>query len=183
MSKLIVEVGMPLDKNLMYYHDKLISHGLKLVFSCITHDLYFTKEDLNGLTENQIKNACIRIRYTETLTNIKKKRNTDEKLNLKKEKKLLEEGFVLAFDTIKFDFQYQKDGMANRVQLQDIKDIGLICYYDNAEYYDLPLEKQRNLLLNELNSYGFDFKETDLGIDKLRTLFYGKKMFSMNQNA
>jgi len=39
------------------------------------------------------------------------------------------------------------------------------------------------LLLNELNTYGFTFNLNDLGIDKLRTLYYGKKMYSKNQNG
>ena len=51
------------------------------------------------------------------------------------------------------------------------------------KYYKYDEDKQRKLLLEELNSYGFDFKETDLGLDKLRTLYYKKKMFSENQNA
>ena len=38
-------------------------------------------------------------------------------------------------------------------------------------------------LIDELNSYGFHFKYNDLGLDKLRTLYYGKEMFSENQNG
>ena len=37
--KLVVEGGMKLDKNLVYYHDMLIKHGLTLNFACVTHDL------------------------------------------------------------------------------------------------------------------------------------------------
>ena len=73
--------------------------------------------------------------------------------------------------------------MKSRVQLQNIKDVGLLVYYDNPDYYNEPLDEQRKLLFNELNSYGFDFKETDLGLDKLRTLYYKKEMFSKNQNG
>ena len=73
--------------------------------------------------------------------------------------------------------------MKSRVQLQVIKKIGLVVYYDNPDYYEFPLDKQRELLLNELNTYGFTFKLEDLGIDKLRTLYYGKEMFSKNQNG
>ena len=40
MAKLVVEVGMELDKHLIYYHDMLVSHGLSLSFACITHDIY-----------------------------------------------------------------------------------------------------------------------------------------------
>ena len=73
--------------------------------------------------------------------------------------------------------------MKSRIQLQDIKNIGLLVYYDNPDYYEYEEEEQRNLLLKELNSYGFDFKESDLGLDKLRTLYYGKKKYSKNQNG
>ena len=73
--------------------------------------------------------------------------------------------------------------MKSKIQLQDIKDIGLLVYYDNPDYYEYAEDEQRTLLLKELNSYGFNFKETDLGLDKLRTLYYNKEMFSKNQNA
>ena len=73
--------------------------------------------------------------------------------------------------------------MKGRVQIQDIKDIGLLVYYDNEKYYKYDENKQRKLLLEELNSYGFKFNENDLGIDKLRTLYYGREMYSKNQNA
>lgn len=84
--------------------------------------------------------------------------------------------------TIKFDFQYKKLDWYNYIQLQDIKDVGLLVYWENKKYYHLPLDEQRAALLKELNGYGFDFKENDLGVDKLRTLYYGKKMYSKNQN-
>ena len=67
--------------------------------------------------------------------------------------------------------------------MQDIKDVGLLVYWENKKFYELPLDEQRKELLNELNSYGFNFKENELGIDKLRTLYYGKKLYSKNQNG
>lgn len=73
--------------------------------------------------------------------------------------------------------------MKSRIQLQKIKKIGLVVYYDNPDYYHLSLDEQRLSLLKELNSYGFNFQDEDLGIDKLRTLYYGKEMFSKNQNG
>ena len=36
--------------------------------------------------------------------------------------------------------------MKNRIQLQDIKDIGLLLYYDNPDLYELSLEEQRKNL-------------------------------------
>lgn len=179
MEKLVLEVGMKLDKNLIYYHELLIRNGLKLEFSCITHDIYYTKNNLEGLTENEMKKSCIRLRFC---NGINKPQKYDKKL-FKREQELIKEGYTKVFDTIKFDFQYCNDKMKSRVQLQDIKDIGLLVYYDNPEYYEYTLEKQRKLLIDELNSYGFNFKEADLGLDKLRTLYYKKEMFSLNQNG
>ena len=113
----------------------------------------------------------------------KKKRTISKSELLKRERELIDDGYVKVFDTIKFDFQYCHSSMKSRVQLQNIKDVGLLVYYDNPDYYNEPLDEQRKLLFNELNSYGFDFKETDLGLDKLRTLYYKKEMFSKNQNG
>lgn len=183
MAKLVVEVGMPLDKSLIFYHDMLINHGLDLQFACVTHDVYYTKEKLDGLTENQMKNACVRLRHLEGVIGVNKRPKDDVDKIRQQEKELISQGYKKIFDTIKFDFQYHKDGMTGYVQLQDIKDVGLLVYYDNGHYYEMPLDEQRKALFDELNSYGFDFKESDLGLDKLRTVYYGKKMFSKNQNA
>lgn len=185
---LVVEVGMKLDKSIIYYHDMLINKGLKLNYSCITRDVYYTKDSLEGLTENQMKNACIRFRYcnsinekTRIITSRKNNKVVEEQI--KKEQTLIKQGYKKVFDTIKIDFQYCNDDMKSKVQLQDIKDIGLLVYYDNPNYYGLSLDEQRKMLFNELNLYGFNFKETDLGLDKLRTLYYGKEMYSKNQNG
>lgn len=63
MNELVLEVGMKLNKSLVYYHDILTRNGLKLDFACSTHDVYYTKQNLDGLTENQMKEACVRVRY------------------------------------------------------------------------------------------------------------------------
>ena len=179
MEQLVVEVGMKLEKDLIYYHDILIKNGLRLDFCCITHDIYYSKNNLDGLTENQMKKSCIRLRFCDGIN--QKERSKSELL--KRERELINDGYVKVFDTIKFDFQYCHSSMKSRVQLQNIKDVGLLVYYDNPDYYNEPLDEQRKLLFNELNSYGFNFKETDLGLDKLRTLYYKKEMFSKNQNG
>ena len=171
MENLIVEVGMKLNKRFSYYNKILRQNGLKLVFKCTTHDIYFTKEkSFDGFSENQIKTSCIRIR------------NPKKDLITKKQE-LLKEGYREVFNTSKKDYHYQNEQMRSRVQLQIIKNIGLIVYYDNPDYYHLPLDKQRQLLIQELNSYGFSFNQNDLGLDKLRTLYYKKEMFSKNQNG
>ena len=179
MEQLVVEVGMKLEKDLIYYHDILIKNGLRLDFCCITHDIYYSKNNLDGLTENQMKKSCIRLRFCDGIN--QKERSKSELL--KRERELIDDGYVKVFDTIKFDFQYCHSSMKSRVQLQNIKDVGLLVYYDNPDYYNEPLDEQRKLLFNELNSYGFNFKETDFGLDKLRTLYYKKEMFSKNQNG
>ena len=176
---LALEVGFKLNKTLIHYHDMLIRNSLTLDFSCITHDIYYTDKKLDGLTENQMKNSCIRLRYCDGIN-----KEISDKTELdKKEKSLIENGYKKVFDTIKIDFQYCNQSMKSKVQLQDIKDIGLLVYYDNPDYYELPLKEQREKLIDELNSYGFDFKYSDLGLDKLRTLYYGKEMYSENQNG
>ena len=177
-----LEVGMLLDKSLIYYHEMLINKGFEMVFSCLTHDVYYTNkpiQDFKDLTENQMKQSCIRLRYCNQLKN---KPKIDKDL-LKKEKDLIKKGYIKIFDTIKMDFQYHKGKMPSRIQLQDIKDVGLLVYYDNEKYDKFSPLLQREKLIKELNSYGFNFKLTDLGLDKLRTLYYKKKMFSENQNA
>lgn len=179
MNELILEIGMKLEKNISYYHDMLTKNKMKLVFSCVTHDIYYTNKDLNSLSENEMKSNCIRIRNC----NILNQNSDKENENIKKEKELLENGYRKVFDTVKFDFHYCNDCMKGRIQLQEIKDIGLVVYYDNPDYYTYPLDEQRKKLIDELNSYGFSFEYTDLGIDKLRTLYYKKDMYSSNQNA
>ena len=171
MSEVIAEVGMKLDKDFRYYDKMLKRHGLKQVFSCTTHDVYYTKhKSFDGMTENQIKNACVRIRNPKAS-------------DLVAEQQLLRDGYHKVFDTCKKDFHYRHDKMKSIVQIQDIDEIGLVVYYDNPDYYHLSVDEQRKLLLNELNTYGFSFKEEDLGIDKLKTLYYNQEMFSENQNG
>ena len=169
-DEVIVEVGFKLDKKLSYYDKILKRHGLRVLFKCVTHDVYYTKcNSFEGFTENQIKTSCIRIR-------------NPKRGDKKKELELISAGYYKVFDTIKRDFHYYKEGMGSRVQMQVIKDVGLVVYYDNPMYYKFAEEEQREKLIDELNSYGFEFKYSDLGIDKLRTLYYKKELFSKNQN-
>jgi hypothetical protein len=178
MNRLVVEIGMKLDRNLVYYHELLTKLGAKLAFSCITHDYYYSKKHMEGLTEHEMKKACIRLRDCQGLN-----RSLNSKRDLlKKEKELLEQGYKKVFDTVKVDFQYSHDDLPNGIELQDIKDVGLLVYYNNRNYYELPLDQQREMLIKDLNKFGFNFKLTDLGVDKLRTLYYNKEMYSKNQN-
>ena len=189
---LIVEVGFKLDKSLDYYDNLLKQKGLENDFNCITHDIYYTNTNLNDLSENQMKQKCIRLRNVNSKDGYKIQNNNyfdlDTDVIFEKElsgfeSKLLANGYKKVFDTKKKDHHYFKIGMNSKIQLQEIDEIGLFVYYDNSMYYDLPLEEQRKKIIDELNSYGFDFSYETLGLDKLRTLYYKKEMFSKNQNG
>ncbi|MGN1323065.1 MAG: hypothetical protein ACI4VT_03590 [Bacilli bacterium] len=188
---LIVEVGIKLDKDFEYYDNLLKNNGLVNDFKVTTHDIYYTDKNLDGLSENEMKNACIRLRSGNN-SNYKIQNNLIDDLDLKEvssaelddfENRLDKLGYKKVFDTTKKDFHYYKEGMSSKVQLQQIEDIGLLVYYDNKDYYEFDLETQRKKLINELNSYGFNFNYDILGLDKLRTLYYKKEMYSKNQNG
>ena len=72
--------------------------------------------------------------------------------------------------------------MKSLIQIQNIENLGLILYYDNPDYYHLEEDDQRNALMCELNSYGFEFDINTLGVDKLKSFVHKKQMFSKNQN-
>ena len=59
---LIVEVGFKLEKNFEYYDKLLKDNGLINDFNVTTHDLYYTNKQLDGLSEKEMKNSCIRLR-------------------------------------------------------------------------------------------------------------------------
>ncbi len=187
----IVEIGIKLDENFEYYDELLKSKGFINDYTVKIHDIYYTNKDLEGLSENQMKNGCIRLRSFNgnnfIIQNDLSNNHFEEKeLSSNKlkdfEGKLYNLGFKKVFDTKKWDFHYSKVGMSNKIQLQQIENIGLLVYFDNKEYYRFEVEVQRKKLINELNLYGFNFNDNTLGLDKLRTLYYGKEMFSKNQN-
>lgn len=191
---LVVELGLYLDRPYIYYENILKQNGLKCVFECVTHDLYYTNNDfsnIDNMTEKELKDVCIRVRkvndgdyeiQNKILKEYKRKKIKSSKIN-KLEKELKKYGYRKVFDTIKYDHHWYKEGMNTRVQLQETKDIGLLVFLDNKAYYELDLETQRRKIIDELNSYGFNFNYDTLGLDKLRTLYYRKEMFSNNQNG
>lgn len=191
---LVVELGLYLDRPYLYYEDILKQNGLKCVFECVTHDLYYTNNDfsnIDNMTEKELKDVCIRVRkvndgdyeiQNKILKEYKRKKIKSSKIN-KLEKEFKQYGYRKVFDTIKYDHQWYKEGMTTRVQLQETKDIGLLVFLDNKAYYEFDLENQRRKLIDELNSYGFNFNYDTLGLDKLRTLYYRKECFSNNQNG
>ena len=188
---LAVEVGFKLENNIGYYDKTLKTNGLINDFNVITHDIYYTNKDLNNLSENEMKNACIRLRSCNN-GKYKVQNNLISELNIneieieeleKFETNLSHLGYKKVFDTIKKDHHYYKEGMNSKIQLQEIDNVGLLVYFDNSNYYEYDLDTQRKKLIDELNSYGFHFDYNELGLDKLRTLYYGKEMYSKNQNG
>ncbi len=188
---LIVELGIKLNKDFEYYDKVLRKNGLINDFMVVTHDLYYTNKDLDGLTESEMKRSCIRLRSCNG-DNYNIQNNLINDLNIKEvlnnklndfEKRLETFGYKKVFDTTKKDFHYHKAGMCNKIQLQQIENIGLLVYYDNKEYYEFDSDTQRKMLIQELNSYGFNLSYEVLGLDKLRTLYYKKEMYSKNQNG
>ena len=197
---IVVEVGFKLNKNIKYYEDILSLHNAINRFNCKTHDIYWTNKNLDNMTENEMKNSCIRLRITEAFGGVdfsgvskisyrfqNLDKDNQKELTLEEVNEYIKEiennGYFKVFDTSKVDYQYSIGNMKSRIQLQDIENVGLLIYYDNPDYYELPLDNQRNTLINELNSYGFDFDYNTLGLDKLRTLYYKKEMYSKNQNG
>jgi hypothetical protein len=196
---MIVEVGLKLNQPLSFYQEILKAAGAVNTFNCETRDLYWSKTSFDGMTENEIKRSCVRYRMCKKQDakhwdcvfqnyNIFDSNCNDQFYcavnELKRHEDLFQKkGFVKVFDTRKFDYQYSIGEMKSRIQLQDIDDIGLVLYYDNPDYYSLPMEDQRLAIINELNSYGFNFDCNMMGLDKLRTLFTGKDCFSWNQNS
>ena len=200
---LVLEVGFKLNKDLKSYQEILKNPNVVNCWNCEIHDIYYKQED--NLSANEMKNSCIRLRLTKILngttqsyrfqnfnlycSKYKNSFHTEDSFNANKFtykyylKKLERKGLKKIFDTYKVDYQYSIGNMKSRIQLQDIKDIGLLLYYDNPDLYELSLEEQRKKLIDELNNYGFDFKYSDLGLDKLRTLYYKKEMYSKNQNS
>ncbi len=187
----IVEIGIKLDQGFKYYDNLLKSHGLTNDFKVITHDIYYTNKSLDGLSESEMKNACIRLRSCNH-TNYKVQNNLINGLDVEEvsnhefndfENRLATFGYKKIFDTTKKDYHYYKDGMSSKIQLQQIEGVGTLVYYDNKDYYEFDLEIQRKMLIDDLNSYGFHIDYDSLGLDKLRTLYYGKEMFSKNQNG
>lgn len=197
MEKLILEIGMKLNQPFEYYDNMLKQNNFENIFDVEIYDLYYTNTSVENLTENEFKNSCIRLRNV-NLTDEEKKDNfkiqnkilkniRSEKINKKDlekfEEKINSFGFNKILEASRKDHHYKNDEIPGTIQLQEVDGIGLLVYYDNKNYYHLDETEQRKKLIDELNSYGFNFKEDELGLDKLRTLYYKQEMYSKNQNA
>ena len=198
--KNIVEVGIKLDKPFKYYDKILRNNGATNLRNLETVDYYWTNQELCDMTENEMKNACIRFRMCKGIKTketpscrfqnyhiFRNDRENEFESSVYElpqiEAEFYKNGYERIFETKKEDYQYSIGDMKSRIQLQQIENIGLLLYYDNPDYYDMPLQEQRKALIDELNSYGFEFSYEQLGLDKLRTLYYNREMYSENQNS
>ena len=96
-----------------------------------------------------------------------------EKIADKTLEQLEKEGIFVFPELIKESDDITKDQMI----LQSINDV----YQSSNVMGFLGLGKEK--LIDELNSYGFNFNCDELGIDKLRSLYYKKECKSKNQNG
>ena len=154
-----------------------------------TRDVYFGR-DINfaNKTEEEIKRNLVRCRGFETFENLQlldtKYSEGKHKVEFKKAleicNNLLAQGFDVVFDTEKSDWIYKKGRCWH--QLQEIKDIGLVDYVYNEEVFGKGYteEEQFELLREQMHNLGFTL-EYKLGVDKLRTLYFGELKFSINQ--
>lgn len=191
-----MEVALMLNESLEFYNNVLTQNGLENVFTITTHDIYLSNQSLEGLSENQIKNACIRLRSCYKIGEqdkiFKIQNNLCENMQIKEVlvsdlplflEEMEKRGYFIVIDTVKQDYHYAKPQMESRVQLQQIKDIGLVLYYDNPNYYHLPYEKQREALIEELNLYGFNFDLNTPDFNKLESLRDGILSFHENREG
>lgn len=190
-----VEISMPVSKSIDEIVEMLLKNGCKNGYNGEVHDIYYTNQKLDGLSENEMKKACVRIRkYREYQSNgkwdisvqnkdiliedIKSISSIEEMIN-----KLEDNGYKKVFDTKKTDLHYIIPNCKGDIQLQYVEDIGNLVYYYNEELFGINEYEQRRRLIDELNSVGFDFNYEDYGLDKLRTLYYGIEEYSLNQDA
>lgn len=185
-----VEVGYLCNNSINYYDDLLKKQKVDNYFNTCVKDIYYSKKDINKLQEmasNDIKESCIRIRFSKSITNnsrYKKFRiqNYEGLLNIFNDdfyayrefdniqRKLIENGFKKVISTEKIDYQY----MDGYLQLQDVQDIGLIVYYYNPKYFYESVDVQKKLLTQELKEIGFEFKSLQ-EIDRLKILLARNK--------
>lgn len=188
MAKVEIEVGFKINQSLEQAEKLLIDNGFECTYKTITHDVYFGKNiNFDSFDETQIKRSLIRCRNFTSLENLKildetlpDKIKVDFASLVKYLQLFLEHGYEVIFDTKKTDWIYKKGECYH--QLQNIEKIGLLDYVYNREIFDKGLseDEQFNELSKQMEELGFTL-QYPLGVDKLRSLYRGKLMFSKNQ--
>jgi hypothetical protein len=187
-----VELGFLLDKDLAYYDKIITNNNCKYLGKNQMIDMYYSKENnFDNMTELQIKNACIRLRfgihdgmlnYTGGFQNCKLDDKNDSKYNDELLSDIINDGFKLKFTMHKTDIHYRHNTINGDIQFQEVDGFGLMLFYYNPDYFNLDEETQRNKLIDDLNKFGFDFNYDSIGVDRLRSLYFGELKYSSNQN-
>lgn len=180
-----LEVGLMIKNSLKEAEKILLDNGYIEDFKTQTHDIYYSKVNMNGLSEVEMKSSCIRLRhsgkffYFENLNYLNNEYERKVHVTFETLRNYLNElhdnGFKIVFDTYKTDWVYYKGRKG--CQLQDIKDIGLLNYVYDQDLAGKTKDEQFSILKKSLTDMGFKL-EHELGIDKLSSLHYGELKFS-----
>lgn len=185
-----VEAGFKIKESKEEAEKILLANGFSNTFKTAhTRDIYFGKDvDFSNKSEEEIKCGLVRCRGCSLFENLQLldkcfpegKINVDFKTAFSYFDKLFKAGFDVIIDTEKTDWIYQKDNCWH--QLQEIKDIGLVDYVYDKDlcHKGLNEDEQFEVLKKQMSDLGLHL-EYELGIDKLRSLYYHELKFSKNQ--
>lgn len=86
-------------------------------------------------------------------------------------------GFKKVFDLNYTEYQFTVPTSSAVIKLRRIGNLGLICTFSNKNLSTLPLDMQRNRLIEDLSNYGFDVTYNSKQIDILRSLYFNREMY------
>ena len=86
-------------------------------------------------------------------------------------------GFKKVFDLNYTEYQFTVPTSSAVIKLRRIGNLGLICTFSNKNLSTLPLDMQRNRLIEDLSNYGFDVTYNSKQIDVLRSLYFNREMY------
>lgn len=190
------KVSLLLDGDVDYYTNLLNSQGAVIteIFD-ITERLFTDKnfEDICLMSESEIKQNCVVIKNCnqvmgdngsnsekiclENYSIFDKNHDADFEINKSELKdfcsKLENGGFYEVLQTFKMQYDFRlRNG--NALSLQEIDSIGVVLTYFNSEYENMPSNLQREAVISELNSYGFEIDKNESDIDVIKTLITGQ---------
>lgn len=187
-----IEVAFKINETKEEAEKILLEKGFVNIFKTAhTRDIYFGKNiDFQDKTEEEIKNSLIRLRGVSLFENLQLldksfpegKVYVDFKTAFSYVDRMFKEGYDVIFDTEKTDWIYERGKCWH--QLQHIKDIGLLDYVYSAEIAEMGYseEDQFEILKKQMEDLGLHL-EYELGVDKLRSLYYKEIKFSKNQTG
>ena len=187
-----IEIGFQIMETKEEAEKILLENGFINIFKTAhTRDIYFGKDvNFEHKTEEEIKCSLIRLRGVSLFENLQLldksfpegKVFVDFKTAFSYVDRMFKEGYDVVFYTEKTDWIYEKGNCWH--QLQDVKDVGLIDYVYSKDFAEIAKskEEQFEMLKKHITDLGLHLKY-DLGIDKLRTLYYKQIKFSKDQTG